>query len=126
MFSSKKQKNRDIERELLAEKHIFEIDYGFKTTTVELHDSFIKVKKWGLANWRTNDTRKKECNEKIISFANLSGFDYKPKSNLLLLIVAGSESSNNALNGANSITYGKKDLVIIEKLIKELESRILQ
>ncbi|EDP7447896.1 hypothetical protein G0Q62_000727 [Listeria monocytogenes] len=126
MFSSNKQENRDIERELLAENHVYEIDHGFKTTTIELHSSFIKIKKWGLSGWRTSSTRKKEGNEKIIAYTTLSGFDYKPKSNILTLIVAGKESSNNALNGANSITYGKKDLTIVQKLIKDLEKRIIK
>ncbi|EAG4521010.1 hypothetical protein MO224_001245 [Listeria monocytogenes] len=126
MFSSNKQESRDIERMLLTENHIYEIDYGFKTTTVELHDSFIKIKKWGLSSWRTSNTRKKECSEKTIAYSSLSGLDYKPKSNLLVLNVAGKESSNNALNGINSITYGKKDIAVIEKLIKDLENRILK
>ncbi|MBC1996750.1 hypothetical protein HCJ67_00335 [Listeria marthii] len=124
MFTSSKQKNRDIERATLADNYIYEIDFGVKTTSVELHDSFLKVKKWGLSNWRTKNTRKKDCAEKTITYSSLSGLDYKPKSNLLILLIAGKESSNNAINGANSLTFGKKDLFVIEKLIKELESRI--
>ncbi|MGJ6853017.1 hypothetical protein ACSDOQ_09740 [Listeria monocytogenes] len=124
MITSSKRKKRDIERAALAAKNIFEIDGGFKTTTIELHETFVKIKKWGLSSWSKNKNRKKEPTEKIIAYSNLSGLDYKPKSRLLILIVNGKESSNNAINGVNSIDFGKKDEFIILKLKSALEAQI--
>ncbi|EFU8668815.1 hypothetical protein [Listeria seeligeri] len=124
MITSSKRKKRDIERAALAAKNIFEIDGGFKTTTIELHETFVKIKKWGLSSWSKNKKRKKEPTEKIIAYSNLSGLDYKPKSRLLILIVNGKESSNNAINGVNSIDFGKKDEFIILKLKSALEAQI--